>query len=56
VTTRLADGSTIAITVKKEKADELLAVLSALAPRAAVGFSEEREGQYKADPRSVAQG
>jgi hypothetical protein len=56
VTSRLADGSTIAITVKKERAEELLAALSSLAPRAAVGFSEEREKQYKVDPRSVAQG
>jgi hypothetical protein len=55
VTARLADGSTVAITVNKAKADGVMAALAALAPAAVVGFSEEREARYKADPRSVAQ-
>lgn len=53
VIARLADGSTAAITVSKAKADEVMAALIALAPRAVVGFSDEREARYKVDPRSV---
>jgi len=56
VTSRLADGSTVALTVHKSKADEVLAALVALAPRATVGFSEERAKQYEADPRSLNTG
>lgn len=56
VTAKLADGSTVAITVHKSKADPLMAALTALAPGAVVGFSDELEARFKANPRSVAQG
>ncbi len=54
VITNLRDGSTVAITVHKSQVTALLAALSALAPGAATGFSEERQAQFKASPGSLA--
>jgi hypothetical protein len=49
----LADGKTIAITIKKPNAAALLDALKALAPRATIGFTPERQAQFKRDPRSL---
>ena len=54
VIAKLADGSTVAMTVAKGRADALLDALARLAPAAAKGFSEEREAEFKRDPRAVA--
>jgi hypothetical protein len=51
---RLADGSTVAITVKKTGASALMDALQVLAPAAATGHSDEREAQFKRDPRSLS--
>ncbi len=50
---KVADGSTTAITVHKAREGELMNALHVLAPRAATGFSQEREAQFKCDPRSL---
>ncbi len=54
VIAKFADGSTIALTVKKEQADELLAALAQLATDATTGFTPEREEQFNKEPRSLA--
>jgi hypothetical protein len=54
VIVRLADGSTVAITVHKTKAASLMAALQTLAPQAVSGYSEEREALFKRDPRALA--
>ncbi len=51
---RLADGSTVAVTVNKGKAAALMSALQTLAPRAAIGFSDEREARFKVNPRSLS--
>ena len=54
IVARLANGSTVAITVNKKKAATLMNALQSLAPRAAIGFSEEREALFKLDPRALS--
>jgi hypothetical protein len=54
VIANLRDGSTVAITVNKSNAAAVHEALAALAPRAAIGFSDERQAQYKRDPGSLA--
>jgi hypothetical protein len=54
VISRLRDGSTVAMTVAKGDAPALLAALAMLAPRAATGFTTEREEQFKKDPGSLS--
>lgn len=49
----LADGSTVAMTVRIPAADDLLLALHTLATRAAVGFSEERQATFGRDPRAL---
>jgi hypothetical protein len=51
---RMADGSTVAVTVRKPDGPALMRALQTLAPRAATGFSEEREARFKIDPRSLS--
>jgi hypothetical protein len=50
---KFADGSTVALTVRKERADRLFEALKTLAPGVAEGFTAEREEQFKRDPRSL---
>ncbi len=51
---KLADGSTVGLSVKKAKEAEIVGALRELAPGAVFGHSPEREARFKQDPRSVA--
>jgi hypothetical protein len=53
VVAKLADGGTVAITVAKAKAADVMAAIVALSPHAATGFDPEREAQFARDPRSL---
>jgi hypothetical protein len=53
---KLADGSTVGVSVKKAKEQEMVGALRELAPAAVVGYTPEREARFKRDPRSVGAG
>jgi hypothetical protein len=50
---KFADGSTVALTVRKERAGQLCEALKTLAPGVAEGFTPEHEEQFRRDPRSL---
>ncbi|MHC4251546.1 MAG: hypothetical protein ACYS9X_20700, partial [Planctomycetota bacterium] len=41
------------VNVKTDQLEEVMAILTSVAPRATVGFSKENNEKYKADPYSL---
>jgi hypothetical protein len=53
IVANLVDGSACVLVVHKDRAREVLSAISAVAPRAATGYSDARQEEFRCDPRSL---